>query len=290
MSINSQEDPFGSLEELKEEPTNKKGMWSTKMSIILPLASYLLIAILGNIVFLIIAFSLGISDIQAMTSSPLFFIVSILLELVFILVPVVYIKKFLREPTVKARLDLLGFTTKDIHLKGISKEIIIGLIFGIASLFIVNVVTFFTQILIELLFPVSIETVSPGPSVDYIRPQSLFFLILTVILMFLVVAPSEEILFRGFMQQGLVSNLGQKTGVYLSALIFSLIHLTGIFLQTNQAPLSLLASFILSFVPYFTISFILGKVFEWRDENLISVIIIHGLYNAAIFILLFFYF
>ncbi|MGV9171707.1 MAG: type II CAAX prenyl endopeptidase Rce1 family protein [Promethearchaeia archaeon] len=93
----------------------------------------------------------------------------------------------------------------------------------------------------------------------------------------------------GFEREGLVSNLGKRAGIVLSALISSLFHLTGFLLQTNQNPITLVAGFIISFVPYFTISLILGKVFEWRDENLLSVIIIHGFYNSIIFIVLFFF-
>jgi membrane protease YdiL (CAAX protease family) len=135
------------------------------------------------------------------------------------------------------------------------------------------------EFLLELIPGVRIEYVSS--EVDLlIGNATLLEVILFLITMFLVVAFSEEILFRGFQQKGLMFNLNPKKGILVGALIFSLIHLVGVFFSIIFSPVSFLIEFILTFFPYFVISIILAYLFYWRNENLIAVIITHGLYNS----------
>jgi membrane protease YdiL (CAAX protease family) len=101
--------------------------------------------------------------------------------------------------------------------------------------------------------------------------------------MILVVGTSEEILFRGFLQKGLVNNLGNTTGIFITAIIFASIHLLGIFLSYFLGAISLglmIIQLFIFFFPYLAISLLLGYIFYWRNENLIAVVITHGLYNS----------
>jgi membrane protease YdiL (CAAX protease family) len=82
------------------------------------------------------------------------------------------------------------------------------------------------------------------------------------------------------MQKGLVRTLGKKRGILITAFIFSLIHVLGVFLLTYEKPVIFLISFITPFLPYFCISLMLGLIYDWRNENLITVMVTHGLYNV----------
>ncbi len=107
--------------------------------------------------------------------------------------------------------------------------------------------------------------------------------------MIFVIGTSEEILFRGFLQKGLVRTLGKQWGMILTALIFTSIHLIGTFLLAFS-PTVFLISFILNFFPYFAISLLLGLLYQWRKENLIAVVITHGFYDAFTVILVFIFY
>jgi membrane protease YdiL (CAAX protease family) len=108
--------------------------------------------------------------------------------------------------------------------------------------------------------------------------------------MVLVIGTSEEILFRGFMQKGLVRSFGKNWGIIITALTFSMIHLIGIFLLIPFDSTYFLISFLLSFFPYFAISLMLGVIFYWRKENLIAVMITHGFYDAITIMIAYFFY
>ena len=89
------------------------------------------------------------------------------------------------------------------------------------------------------------------------------------------------------MQKGLTRKLGNWGGLLITALIFAIIHVIGVILLFLDSPMVLLVSFLLSFIPYFAISLLLGLIYYWRNENLIAVIITHGVYNTLTIILAF---
>lgn len=76
----------------------------------------------------------------------------------------------------------------------------------------------------------------------------------------------EEVIFRGIMLKGFLLNYSPKVAIFLSAVLFSLVHV-----QPTQLPGA----------------FILGLFFAWvfyKTENLILVIILHSLANATSFL------
>ncbi|MBY9020585.1 MAG: CPBP family intramembrane metalloprotease [Candidatus Lokiarchaeota archaeon] len=270
---------------LKEEK-----LWSSFASIGLTAAAFLLmnfLAVLAVIVFVFFSFSLAaIYDILA---NPYFIIFSSLIELILFIVPLLYIGKYLEKPNLKNRVILLGFTIKGFTNKRIMKEILIGISFAILGVFLVFCVSFLMEIILTAIFGYEIVYDILGTSGDVdvlITSSDVFSIIWLVIIMILIIGTSEEVLFRGFLQKGLVRTLGNTWGILITALIFSSIHLIAIFLFPESLT-SFVVVLLLNFFPFFAISLLLGLLYYWRKENLIAVMITHGVYNALTIILAF---
>ena len=266
--------------------SKNQNLWGTRASIGIPLGAFLLMNFLTvGIIIILIYISFNLELLY-----PYFIIFSSFFELIFIIVPVNYVTKYLQNPSLKNRLGLLGFTVRGFERKKLIKEIVLGLGFAIVGLFLVAVVSFLTEIVLELFLGIEIvRSVSSTTSdIEYIIGSAdIISIILLSLVMILIIGTSEEILFRGFMQKGLVRSLGNKTGLIVTALIFALIHVLGVIMLFFDDPLVLLVSFLLSFIPYFAISLLLGFIYYWRKENLIAVIITHGVYDALTIIFAF---
>ena len=255
-------------------------LWGTFHSIGLSLGAFMLMnIILGGFLTLITFFTLDIDKIYDLISNSYFLSFISLFELIFIVVPVIYVKKYLENPSLKNNLILLGFTSRGYDRKKIIKEVLIGLSFAVIGVLLVTSVSISLELIIENIFNVEIIQDS-SELTDVGIPMDIPSLIVFAIVMILVIGTSEEILFRGFMQKGLVRNLGTKWGIIITAFIFSMIHLIGILLLALESPFVFLISFLLSFLPYFAISLMLGLLYHWRNENLITVVICHGVYDA----------
>ncbi|MBO3768816.1 MAG: CPBP family intramembrane metalloprotease [Candidatus Brockarchaeota archaeon] len=96
----------------------------------------------------------------------------------------------------------------------------------------------------------------------------IFFSIATV----LVVAPCEELLFRGFVQRGLESPLGGTGSIIASSIIFGLFHLNP-----------------WQFLPAFTLGLILGYAFKKKDYRIWIPIALHASYNVTLLVLSYFF-
>jgi len=282
------------IEKISDESiTNTKDLklWGIMTSLGLPIGAYILMNFLVAGFLAMLAFF--ITDLESLIDlmyNPFFIIFSSFFELVFILVPVIYVGKYLKTPSFENRLILLGFTSRGYERKGIYKEMLIGLAFAAIGIILVVVSSIFIEIILEIIFGVDIIRDVSGTTTDIeiiVSSLNIFSLIIFVIVMILIIGTSEEILFRGFMQKGLVRNLGNIWGIIISALIFSLFHLIGFFFIISESPLTFIISFLLSFVPYFSISLMLGWLYYWRNENLIAVVVTHGVYDAITIILAF---
>jgi membrane protease YdiL (CAAX protease family) len=233
---------------------------------------------------LITSLTLNLDIIDSLIENSYFLSIISLFELVFIFVPVIYVKKYLENPSFKNNLILLGFTSRGYDRRNLIKEVLIGLGFAVIGVLLVTSVSILLELIIETIFRVEIIQES-SELTDFGIPMDIPSFIVFVIVMILVIGTSEEILFRGFMQKGLVRSLGTKWGIIVTAFIFSMIHLIGILLLALESPFVFIISFILSFVPYFAISLMLGLLYHWRNENLITVVICHGVYDALTIIL-----
>ncbi|MHA2005913.1 MAG: CPBP family glutamic-type intramembrane protease [Promethearchaeota archaeon] len=263
-------------------------LWSSGASIGLPFGAFLVMnLILGGFFALIMFASFDMDVINDLTFNSYFVSFISLFELIFIFFPVIYVRKYLEDPTLKNSLIFLGFTSRGLDRKGIIKESLIGFGLAIIGVLLVSFVSVFVELFVEFIFGIEIIT-DPSNTTGNVLPMDLPSLVTFSIILILVIGTSEEILFRGFMQKGLVRSLGRNWGIILTAFLFSMVHLINIFLTFSESPFLMLISFLISFFPYFSISLMLGLIYQWRNENLIAVMITHGVYDVLTIILAFF--
>lgn len=266
-----------------------KKLWGTGATIGITAAAFFAMNVIAAVAVIVsVFFSGNLEEAFNLILNPYFIIFSSFIELVLLIIPVLYVGKHLERPNLKNRLIILGFTTKGYNKIQIFKEVILGLAFAIVGVLLVLFVSFVMELLLSAIFGVEIITdiVGTPDEVDtLITSSDIISLILLVIIMVGIIGTSEEVLFRGFLQKGLVRNMSKIWGILLTALIFTSIHLIGVFLEFS--PQRMIVSLLLNFFPYFAISLLLGLLYYWRKENLITVMITHGVYNAITIILAF---
>ena len=188
-------------------------LWGPSISIGLPLGAFLLMNfILGGFLAFITFFTTDLDSLYDLISNSYFISLISIFELIFIFVPVIYVRKYLKNPTVKNSLILLGFTSRGYDSRRILKETLIGLSFAVIGVLLVVSVSIFMEVILEIIFRVEIIQDTSELTGD-ILPMDIPSLIVFCIVMIIVIGTSEEILFRGFMQKGLVRSLGSKWGI-----------------------------------------------------------------------------
>jgi membrane protease YdiL (CAAX protease family) len=270
--------------------TKNHELWGTMPSIGISFGAFLLVNfVTAGILVILVFLSFNMEDLLELVANPYFLIFSLFFELIFVIIPVLYVGKYLEKPSLKNRFGLLGFSIKGFSRKGVIKEILIGLGLALGGYLLVYGVSFLTEIILEFFFGVEIlnDLNNSGSDVGIIVPRGdILSLILLSLVMILIIGTSEEILFRGFMQKGLMRSLGTVGGIMITSFVFAIIHVLGIVLLfLEQSLLHILVAFLLSFPPYLIVSLFLGLIYYWRNENLIAVIIAHGVYNALTIIL-----
>lgn len=104
-------------------------------------------------------------------------------------------------------------------------------------------------------------------------------LLLLIPVMFLVVAPIEEFLFRGVVQGRLREVLSRWPGVLLASALFTAIHYLGL---SGGRPLANVALLSVLLVP----AVVFGVVYEVTG-NLVVPVLVHALYNSTLVLLLY---
>lgn len=278
--------PYGLITDDKLLDTKERRLWSGWASISIPLLGFLAMqGVLFGIIILIVFIVMDINAIINIVLNPFFLVIITLVELVLILFPIWWSGRYLQNPNLKNRLTVLGFSTRGFDRKGIMKEVGIGIGFAFIGLLVVIGSSLLIQIILELFGVRIIPQEDPYVTITI---YDLITLILMILMMILVVGPSEEIAFRGFMQRGLSRVLSKNWGFIITALIFAGIHLINIFIISENLG-DLFISFLLLFPPYFAISLMIGGMYRWREENLIAVSITHGVYNSLTLIIAFLY-
>lgn len=105
------------------------------------------------------------------------------------------------------------------------------------------------------------------------------FLLLMVPIAILVIGPTEELVYRGIIQKSLYSKFSTRQAIVLTSLIFALVHFPA-YLTGTAANATITVSTV------FVLSLVLGKIYA-HTENIVIPSLSHGLYNAALFGLLY---
>ncbi|MHA2361406.1 MAG: CPBP family intramembrane glutamic endopeptidase [Candidatus Thorarchaeota archaeon] len=186
--------------------------------------------------------------------APYVFLFLSLTELGFIIPPIWYVRKH-------------GLSLKAIGLKFPEplKDILLGLLVGVIMLIAMFIITW---------------AIAVGTGLPLVGDESLFStndpmeVIGWVLMMFLVIGFSEELIFRGFLQRRMELYLRQKTVSYkslaliITSVIFSAMHLDIIGLPGR-----------------FVLGLFLGYLAQKRKYSILGPTVAHGFHNAAIVIL-----
>ncbi len=106
-----------------------------------------------------------------------------------------------------------------------------------------------------------------------ITPQDPLQLVLLVASMMFIIGPTEEMLFRGFSQQGLEARLDPRHALLISAMLFTMVHVIG--------GIGDVFTFPFLFPPYFLLSLVLCGIY-WKTKDLNLMIFVHGMYDSLL--------
>ena len=202
---------------------------------------------------------MGIIGLMGILTDPWAMLILSVAELGFI-IPVVY---YVRNRNLPLRtIGLKNFTS----LKDIGLGIIVGFLMLGANLIISYIMSFYLP---DTSGDESLFNAPPG------EINTIIWVTLWTISMFVVVGFSEEIVFRGFLQRRMEMFYRQKgtknykmTALILTSIIFSVFHLDIIGLGTR-----------------FVLGLFLGYLAQRRNYTIIGPAIAHGLNNSAVIIL-----
>lgn len=268
--------------------TEDKELWGTGASIGFPLLAFIMMnsILIGIIIAIVMSTYPNLEYGLNFVTNPLFLVFATLVELILIMFPLIWAGKNLENPTYKNRLTLLGFTAKKYDREGILKEVGIGIGFALIGIGLVVGSSIAIESFFRLFF--TFEESPPSDVDALITGFDILVLIIMIAMMLIIVGPCEEILFRGFMMKGLTRTLGKNPALWITAVIFAGIHVVGIlFYFLIYHPIVVLVNLVMLFVPYLAISLMLGLLYRWRNENLIAVVITHGVYNSLTIIFAF---
>ena len=156
---------------------------------------------------------------------------------------------------------------------GISRPRLVDLGLVVGGWVVIVVTLFVVSTIVSLL---GAETAS-NQSAE-VAMQNPALIPLFIVAMFLVVGPSEEILYRGVVQGRLRESLPVVPSILVASGIFAFIHVMAL----TGGVSGRLTTVAILFFP----SLVFGAVYEYT-ENLVVPALLHGLHNAVIFTLLY---
>lgn len=226
--------------------------WTPKSTYIITLLTYAIFFLLTMVMMLyyIVFFSISLIDvIDILAFDPSFLIILSLSQIVFILIPWAFMKRL------KVGREKLGVTSGGVLT--FSKDILLGITVGAAMVLLILLLDLY-----ELLGPGS------GPPAVPPGPDDIFWIGMLCLSIIFIVAPTEEFLFRGFVQNSLDAHYGRLGGLLVSSIIFGMAHFNpfiGVF-QTIGG-------------------IFLGLLFQWRNRRLISPIVAHATFDVLLILL-----
>lgn len=249
-------------------------------------ASFILLFLFQNILSIIGAF-LGLPfmfvplfDSWVTTLTPEFLVFITLGQLGLVVIPLLYLK--IRNLPLKE----LGFDFE--NKKEVQNDIMIGTLGGGIMMGISLFVSWASTYTLGALYsPLDIYMSEIFSNINNASFMAVHFYqyVLLVISMFLLVAPSEEISTRAFLQQGLENSFGRWIGLIITAIIFSALHIL-LYPQTATAigfP-SYIGSIsaIIAIPSYLALSLTLGFLLQIRKYRIITTITAHAVYMVIL--------
>ncbi|MEY7850017.1 lysostaphin resistance A-like protein [Natrarchaeobius sp. A-rgal3] len=146
------------------------------------------------------------------------------------------------------------------------KELLVGAGSVVALLGIAIIVGFITE---QLGVPSSEHSLLT-------EERAVGYYVLLAVISILLIGPVEELLFRGLIQNYVRPAFGSAGAVVWTSILFAAIHLP-VYLTIG------FSSAIASLAAVFALSLVMGGVYE-KYRNLVLVMLIHGVYNAVVFL------
>ncbi len=136
--------------------------------------------------------------------------------------------------------------------------------YTLISLFAIFAISFLYVIIVSLVLGIE----APASKIEIlVMNRSVSNTVLLILVSF--VAPIiEEVFFRGFLYSAFKKNWGVLPALFLSSILFSLVHLE-----------------IYSFIPLFIIGWFLAYIFE-KTRSLLPAIFLHAIYNLILILIL----
>ncbi len=230
----------------------KPFFWSPKTTYVLTGVAFGISVLSTIFLFFYYIFFFGIpftiGGLNSLLNDPLFLILSTILGFSLLLVPLSYVI------SLKAPLSSLGIKSGGILT--FLKDVLWGLVVGVSMIPFVLLLTFY-----DVIPPV------PGSPLVPSGPSGFFWLILLLLTFWLVVAPTEEVLFRGFVQSSLDHHYGDLGGLLVSSIIFGLVHFNPLLsVGVIQAVLGV----------------VLGLLYQKRGRRLAAPVTAHALYDCLL--------
>ncbi len=154
-----------------------------------------------------------------------------------------------------------GFDSLGLNFSKSAKSILIGIL-SYSSIIPAIILVLLTSIVI--FYYIGYETEPNAIFLVYFLPVKIPKLIYLLIFISVIGPICEEIFFRGFIYKFLRSKLGITSGILLTSVIFSFLHLTPV-----------------GFIPIFVLSIMLSYIYE-KTGSLVAPITAHVLHNSMI--------
>lgn len=107
------------------------------------------------------------------------------------------------------------------------------------------------------------------------RPEIMLYMIP---LSLVFIGPGEELLFRGIVQTRLVGAYGETIGIVVTSVVFAAAHVPAYYGE----------GVVISLAVLFLLSLVIGWLYE-RTDNLVVPALVHGIYNAVLFLAVYVY-
>lgn len=226
--------------------------WSPKSAYLITILAFSLSIIItfALLLYYIIFFGISLQLIALLLGlDPLFTFLLTLVELIFFLIPWAYVARL------KVGREKLGVISGGI--KVLSKDVVLGLIVGVLMVPLILMLDLY-------------EFLSPGYGPPSTPPglTDIFWIGMLCLSIIFVVAPAEEVLFRGFVQNSLDAHYGRIGGLLVASIMFGFVHLNPLIGVVHTLG-----------------GVVLGLLFQWRGRRLAGPITAHATYDCLIILL-----